>query len=271
MSSKQNQSNATWGGRIVKSLLAILLLTIAFDFGKHFILKRTLENEIALSQGVITLDSMSISIWPFLQSHLILKNFHVNVSGTPLAATTVTIRQGWRDWRLAHIQAQDVKSAETLAIQDARGILDTAELRSRVKVSELVLTGINAKLPLLEFGGSRASFDFLYEMGSHQLSLKTDAPDLFFANGIEFGLSGEGTIDTKAPIHGKMDVKIRNIDKMLKELVTAGVIDASQAGLVTAGSEFLGKIGLHDLTLPLKIEDGEVFLGPVPLFKVGKS
>lgn len=271
MSSNQNPNSTSWGRRLVQSLLTILLLAISIDFGKHFVLKRNLESEIALSQGVISLDSMSVSIWPFLQSHLILNNFHVNVSGTPLTAATVTIRQGWRDWHLAHIQAQDLKSTDTVTIQDARGILDTTDLRAKVKVTELVLTGITAKLPLLEFGGSRASFDFLYDLTTHQLSLKTDAPELSFANGVEFGLAGEGLIYTTSPIHGKMDVKIRNIDKMLKELVTVGVIDASQAGLVTAGSEFLGKIGLHDLTLPLKIEDGEVFLGPVALFKVGKS
>jgi len=202
---------------------------------------------------------------------LTLKKFHVNVSGTPLVVENASVRQGWAEWYLAHVHATDLKSAETVKVQEAHGILDVRYLKTRVKVSQLTLNGIQARLPFLAFSGEQASFDFLYEMTSQYLSLKVEAPTMAFANGATFGLSGEGVIETKTPIQGKMDVKIKNIDKMMKELVAAGVVEASQAGLVTASSNFLGNIGLHDITLPLKIEGGDVSLGPLTLFKIGKG
>lgn len=251
--------------------LAIVTLALAIDYGKHVILKSVLENEITHAEGVVSFDSMTVSLWPLFENHLVLKNFHVNVSGTPLFAAEVTLRQGWKEWREAHIQATDVRSDETVKVQEVQGTLDTQDLNARVKVTELVLKDIQVKLPLLSFSGTEASFDFLYEMMTHNLSLKADAPEMSFPNGATFGLKGEGMIHTKAPIQGKMDVRIKNIDKMMKELVAVGVVKESEAGLVTAGSNLLGKIGLHDITLPLRIEDGEVTLGPVTLFKVGKA
>jgi hypothetical protein len=265
----RNVKSANWLRRVIQWVLVTLVLVMGVDYGKHVFLKRALENEISQSQGIVTLDSLTISLWPLLQNHLVVKNFHVNVSGTPLFAKQVCIRQGWKDWSLAHVQASDVQSEERVKVQEVKGILDTKDLGKIVKVSALELKGIQAKLPLFSFSGSQASFDFLYEMATHQLSLKMDAPDMSFPNGASFGLNGQGQIHTQVPITGKMDVKIKNIDKMLKELVAVGVIDASQAELVTAGSNFLGKIGLSDLTLPLKIQDGDVTLGPINLFKVG--
>jgi hypothetical protein len=271
MTYKRKPRQTNWGRRGIQCALALAVLGITVDYGKHVILKSILENEIAQSGGVVTLESMSASLWPLFESHLILKNFHVNVSGTPLAATEVTIRQGWKEWRLAHIHATDVSSDGTVKVRDVQGILDTANLKTQVNVTQLVLTDIQAKLPLLSFSGDRATFDFLYDMTTYNLSLTADAPEMAFASGATFGLKGEGVIYTKEPIQGKMDVKIKNIDKMMKELVAVGVVKESEAGLVTAGSDFLGKIGLHDLTLPLKIQEGEVTLGPITLFKVGKQ
>ena len=260
-----------WGIRIIQVSLALIILAIGVDYGKHAVLKNVLEKEMRASEGLLTFDSLSISLMPLLQTQLIVKNFHINVSGTPLQAEEVTIRQGWRDWSLAYVKARDVKSSETVQVSEAQGILDTKGLSTHVKVSDLILFDIKAKLPLLTFSGPKASFDFLYEMMSHQLSLKVDAPNLSFSNGATFGLNGEGDINTNVPIQGNMDVKIKNIDHLLKELVAVGAIDPSKADLVTSGSEFLSKIGLQDITLPLKIEDGDVSLGPITLFKVGKK
>ena len=257
--------------RVVQGVFAAIILAICFDYGKHWALKRVLEDEIAQSEAFVSAGSLRVSLWPLFQNHLVLKNFHVHASGTPLMVEEARIRQRWGEWSLAHIHAIGVRVAGTASIQEAQGILDTADLRTRVKVSPLILKDVQINLPLLAFSSSEASFDFLYEMSAHQLSLKVDAPKMSFPNGVAFGLTGQGVIYTKAPIRGKMDVKIQNIDKMMKELVAAGVIDASQAGLVTTGSDFLGKLGLHDITLPLKIEDGGVSLGPISLFKVGKT
>jgi hypothetical protein len=105
-------------------------------------------------------------------------------------------------------------------------------------------------------------------MGTHQLSLKGDAPELSFTNGGTFGLKGDGAIQTKDPVQGKMDLKIKNIDKMMRGLVAAGVVEPSKADLLTMGSNFLGRIGLHDISLPLNIQDGDVSLGPIALFKI---
>lgn len=257
--------------RIIQSVLAAIILAVCFDYGKHRALKRVLEDEIAQSEAFVSAGSLRVAPWPLFQNHLVLENFHVHASGTPLRVEEARIRQRWGEWRRAHIQATGIRVARTASIQEAQGILDTADLRTRVKVSPLILKDVQINLPLLAFSISEASFDFLYEMGVHQLSLKADAPKMSFPNGVTFGLTGEGDIYTNAPIRGKMDVKIQNIDKMMKELVAAGVIDASQAGLVTTGSDFLGKLGLHDITLPLKIEDGDVSLGPISLFRVGKT
>jgi len=268
MSYKRKRGEGQWRRRIVPGVLAILIVAIGFDYGKHWALKRVLEQEIEQSGGLVSVQSLSVSFWPLLQNSLILKDFHVNVSGTPLAVTEIQLRQGWRDWHLAYIKGEDVKVAESVQIQEAQGILDTKDLGRQIKVSELLLINIKAKLPLISFSGTRASFDFLYEMGAHQLSLKGDASKLSFTNGATFGLSGNGAIRTSAPIQGKMDLKIKNIDKMMKELVAAGIVEESKADLVMMGSNFLGGIGLHDITLPLKIEDGDVSLGPVALFKI---
>jgi hypothetical protein len=257
--------------QFAQAVLTILILAICFDYGKHVILKKALEREIENARDLVSLESLTVSPWPLFQSYLVLKKFQVNVSGTPLAVENASIRQGWAEWNLAHIHATGLTSAETVKVQEARGILDVKDLKTRVKVSQLTLNGIHAQLPFLAFSGEQASFDFLYEMTSQHLSLKVDAPTMAFANGATFGLSGEGMIETKMPIQGKMDIKIKNIDKMMKELVTAKVVDASQAELVTASSNFLGNIGLHDITLPLKIEDGDVSLGPLTLFKIGKG
>jgi len=259
-----------WGKWAIQGILAILILAICLDYGKHLVLKHILENEIATSEGLVASDSLAVSPWPLLHSQLIVNNFQVNVSGMPIAAKTVRIRQGWLDWRQAHIHATEIKQDETVTVQETQGMLDTKDIKAQVKVSELILKGIQARLPFFTLSGAHASCDFLYDMASQRLSLKIDAPEISFPNSVTFGLNGKGLIETKAPVHGKMDVKIKNIDKMMKELVATGVIDASQAGLVTAGSDLLGSIGLRDITLPLKIEDGIVSLGPVSLFKVGK-
>lgn len=268
MSYKSKRGSRQWRQRSITSILAILVMAIGFDYGKHWALKRVLEREIEQSGGLVSVQSLSVSPWPLLQNHLILKDFHVNVPGSPLAVTQVQLRQGWRDWHLAHIKGENVKVAESVQIQEVQGILDTKDLATQIKVSELLLINIKAKLPLIAFSGSRVSFDFLYEMGTHQLSLKGDAPELSFTNGATFGLSGDGAIQTNDPIQGKMDLKIKNIDKMMKELVAAGVVEASKADLVTMGSNFLGGIGLHDISIPLKIQDGDVSLGPIVLFKI---
>jgi hypothetical protein len=257
--------------RIVQVAILLIITLLGVDYGKHVVLKRALENEIRQSEGLISFDSMAVATWPLLDNHLVINNFHVNISGTPLAAKTVIIRQGWKEWGIAHIKATDVSSDDVVTVQEAQGMLDTALLNTCVKVTELNLREIHVTLPLIAFSGKQASFDFLYEMPTHHLDLKADAPEMVFPNGASFGLSGQGVIHTNAPVQGKMDVKIKNIDKMMKELVAVGVINESQAGLVTSGSDFLSKIGLHDVTLPLKIEDGEVTLGPVQLFKVGKN
>lgn len=268
MSYKKSHEKGRWRRRIIPSILVILVAIIGVDYGKHWALKRLLEKEIEQSGGLISCQSISVSAWPLLDNHLVLKNFHVNVPDIPIIVTQICLRQGWRDWQLAHIKGKDVKVAESAEVQDVQGILDTRDLAKQVKVSELLLQNIKVNLPLITLVGSRASFEFLYEMGMQQLTLKGDAPELSFINGATFGLSGDGTIQTKNPIQGKMDLKIKNIDKMMKELVAAGVVEASQAELVTMGSNFLGKIGLHDISLPLKIQDGDVSLGPVVLFKL---
>lgn len=268
MSYKKSHEKGRWRRRIIPSILVILVAIIGVDYGKHWTLKRGLEKEIEQSGGLISCQSICVSAWPLLDNHLVLKNFHVNVPDIPIIVTQICLRQGWRDWQLAHIKGKDVKVAKSAEVQDVQGILDTRDLAKQVKVSELLLQNIKVNLPLITLFGSRASFEFLYEMGMQQLTLKGDAPELSFINGATFGLSGDGTIQTKNPIQGKMDLKIKNIDKMMKELVAAGVVEASQAELVTMGSNFLGKIGLHDISLPLKIQDGDVSLGPVVLFKL---
>ena len=265
---RRKQKKGLWGQRIILSILAILIAALGFDYGKHWTLKRALEQEIARSEGVVTLQSVSVSPWPLLQNHLVLKDFRVNVSGTPLTVRQVHLRQGWRDWHLAHIRGKDIKMAESAQVQGAQGLLDTRDLAIQVKVSELLLTNVKIKLPLITVSGTQASFDFLYKMDTHHLSLKGDAPELSFTNGVIFGLNGEGSIQAKTPIQGDMKLKIKNIDKMMKGLVAAGIIEASQADLVTMGSNLLRGVGLQDISLPLKIQDGDVSLGPIVLFKI---
>lgn len=255
----------------VKGALAIAILTISFDYGKHVVLKKVLEREIANSQGFVSVASLSVSPWPLLQSHLVLKNFQVHAPDTPVTVETVSVRQGWRDWRLAHIEATKIKSAEIVKVAEAQGILTIADLTTRVEVSHLMLKGMQVQLPLLAFSGSQASFNFLYEMAFRRLSLKINAPEMSFSNGVPFGFSGEGAFKVKPLVEGEMALKVKNIDKIMKELVTAGVVGTSQAELVTASSNFLGTIGLHDITLPFKVKDGNVSLGPVSLFRIGKG
>jgi hypothetical protein len=271
MLDKQSFSHNRLGPRLVRLALILVLIGIGFDYGKHIFLKRILEKEMSQSQGLVSVQSIIVEWWPLFDNHLIIKDFKVNLSGTPIAAQTVRIRQGWRDWNEAFIKAVDVQSNDTVTIQEAQGRLDIKDLYNRIKVSDLILRNVNVKLPLLSFSGTQASFDFLYDLATHHLSLKADAPEMTFPNGASFGLNGEGEIHTNPPMKGDMNVKIKNIDKMLKELVAVGVINESQAGLVISGSNFLDKIGFHDITLPLKIENGDVSLGPVLLFKVGKK
>ena len=268
MSYKRSYEKGRWRRRVVPGILVILVAIIGVDYGKHWALKRVIEKEIEQSEGLISCQSISVSPWPLLENHLVLQDFHVNIPDAPIVVTQICLRQGWRDWHLAHIKGKDVKVAESVQVQDAQGILDTRNLAKQIKVSELLLQNMKIKLPLITFSGPRASFEFLYEMGTQQLTLKGDAPELSFTNGATFGLSGDGAIQTKDPIQGKMSLKIKNIDKMMKELIAAGVVEASQADLVTMGSNLLGKVGLHDISLPLKIQDGDVSLGPVVLFKI---
>jgi hypothetical protein len=257
------------GRRLTQGFVAVILMAIIFDYGKHQVLRRTLEKEIQRSEGLMAVDSLSVSLWPLLQSHLVMKNFRLQSPKIVLIADQVLLRQGWRqDWRLVDIEATHIKSAEVVSVKALQGVLDTADLEARVKVSSLVLKGIEVNLPLLSFTGVQASFDFLYEIPAHNLMLRCEAPEMAFANGVSFGLKGDGNIHTHNPINGKMNLKIQNIDKMMKELAAAKVIESSQADLVMMGSNFLDKIGLHDVTLPLRIENEEVFLGPVRLFRM---
>jgi hypothetical protein len=255
--------------RLAQGLIAVILVAIAFDYGKHQILRYTLEKEIQRSEGLISVDSLSVAFWPLLQSHLEIKNFRLQLPQTNLVADQVRLRQGWRQsWDIVDIEATHIKAAEMVSAKTLHGVLDTADLNTQVKVSALILKEIEVNFPVLSFSGVQASFDFLYELPTHHLLLKGEAPDLAFANGVTFGLKGDGTVYTQNPINGKMNLKIQNIDKMMKELVAAKVIDASQADLVMMGSNFLDKIGLHDVTLPLRIENEEVFLGPARLFRI---
>jgi hypothetical protein len=268
MSYKRSREKGRWRRRIIPGILTILVAIIGIDYGKHWALKKVLEKEIDQSQGLISCQSISVSAWPLLENHLVLEGFQVNQGQAPLIVTKICLRQGWRDWHLAHIKGKDVNVAESVQVQQVQGILDTRDLATQIKVSELLLQNIKVNLPLMALSGPRASFDFLYEMGAQQLTLKGEVPELSFTNGATFGFSGDGAIQTKDPIQGKIGLKIKNIDKMMKELVAAGVVEASQADLVTLGSNLLGKIGLHDLSLPLNIQDGDVYLGPVVLFKI---
>jgi hypothetical protein len=255
--------------RLVQGLVVIIFIAIAFDYGKHQILRYTLEKEIQRSEGLISVDSLSVSFWPLLQSHLEIKNFRLQLPQTNLVADQVHLRQGWRQsWNLVDIEATHTRVAEMISAKALQGILDTTDLNAQVKVSALILKEIEVHLPVLSLSGAHASFDFLYELPTHHLSLRGEAPELTFANGVPFGLKGEGSIYTQNPINGKLNLKIQNIDKMMKELVAAKVIGASQADLVMMGSNFFDKIGLHDVTLPLRIENEEVFLGPVRLFRL---
>jgi hypothetical protein len=68
-----------------------------------------------------------------------------------------------------------------------------------------------------------------------------------------------------------MHITFKNINKMMDELVAAGVVNASQAKLVTQGTQLLGSLGVNDITLPLTLQDGQVLLGPVPLFRLGAN
>lgn len=271
MLDSQQNIPSRWGNRAIRFALSILVLAMAVDYGKHLILKSILQNQMALSDGTVTTDSITASPWPLLDNKLVLKNVRVTFSGDVVTSETIIIRQGWKDWKRAHIQAKNVRSSDMLVVEDAQGILDTAHIKSQVKISDVMLKEINVKLPLLSFSGPVASFDFVYDMTTHHLTLKTDVPEMAFPSGATFGLKGEGSIETTDPIHGNMDVKIKNIDKMMKELVDVGVINASQAGLVVSGSKFLSNIGLHDITLPLTIKDNVVSLGPVALFTIKKQ
>jgi hypothetical protein len=272
MMNQQDQAiKGSWSQRFIKFALGFIILALIVDYGKHVILKHILTDQIHQSHGLVSIESMSVSWWPLFGNHIVMKNFHVNISGTPISSSSVKIRQGWAEWQIAHISALDIRSNDFVTIREGQGLLDTKDLNTRINVSDLVLKDIHATLPLVSFSGTQASFNFLYDMTTHHLSLKADAPEMMFENGATFGLNGEGVIHTNGPIQGEMDVKIKNIDKMLKELVSVGVINESQAGLVTKGTDFLGKIGLHDITLPLKIDNGDVFLGPVHLFKIEKK
>lgn len=270
MADNKQNIPSRWGSRAIQFALSILVLAMAVDYGKHLVLKSILQNQITLSEGTVAVDSIAVSPWPLLDNKLVLKNIRVTFSGEVIDVETITIRQSWTDWKLAHIQARDVRSSDMVVVEKAQGILDTAHIKSQVKISDVMLKDIKVKLPLLSFSGPIALFDFIYDMSTHHLTLKTDVPQMVFPSGATFGLKGEGAIETKDPIHGNMDVKIKNIDKMMKELVDVGVINASQAGLVVSGSKFLSNIGLHDITLPLIIKDNIVSLGPIALFTIKK-
>lgn len=257
-----------WQHRSIQIVLTLLILAIGIDAGKHVFLKHILQKEIDKSEGIVTVDSLSVSFWPLLQNHIVLKNFKVNVSGFASSSEYVRIRQGWQDWSLAHIQAKEVYSSGAVHVREGEGILDVKDLDHIVKVSALILKDFEVKLPLVSFSGSKASFDFFYKMNEHLLDLTIDAPEMLFPDGFPFGLKGQGQFNTQPPIQGKMDVKIKNIDKILKRLASQGIIDSSQAGLLTQGGDLLGKIGLKDLTLTLKIQNGDVSLGPITLFKL---
>lgn len=257
-----------WKQRALKIIGALLGLAICFDYGKHWIFKKSLEKEFAQSGGVVSVESCKVSPWPLLQSHLILKNFHLTVDGSFLTAKQLHIRQGWLEWRSTHIQATEITGDGVAIIQAAHGVLDTTDLQTRVAVSPLILTGIQVNLPLLSFSGPEASLDFLYDIPFRQLSGNADAPTLSFSNGVTFGFTAEGAVHLQAPLQGKINVKFRNIDKMMKELVAAGIMEASQAKVVSQGSDLLGRFGVHDVTLPLTLQDDVISLGPVPLFRL---
>jgi len=254
--------------RFLRAALMMTLLAIGIDYGKHWVLMRSLEDEIANSQGTVTVESSSVSFWPLLQNHIVLKGFRLNSSSAPLFVNEIHLRQGWQDWHLAHITALDTQITNTLHIQSAHGILETANLKSLVNVKNLVLTNIKAEFSLLSVTSPLASFDFLYDMSTRQISLNGDIPTVLFANDTIFGLSGQGVFYTSPPLHGRMDLKIKNIDKMMDALVRTKMVETSQAQLVTAGSHLLGTIGVHDITLPLVVKDGDVTLGPIKLFKI---
>jgi hypothetical protein len=41
-----NTYSGKGGRRLIQGLVAVILMTIAFDYGKHWVLKHTLEKEI---------------------------------------------------------------------------------------------------------------------------------------------------------------------------------------------------------------------------------
>lgn len=257
--------------RILQGISVAIILAICFDYGKHWVFKKSLEKGIAQSKGLVSLESVTLSFWPLGEGHLVLKNFHLTLSDSFLTVEKIHIRQGWLEWGSAHIEATNLKVADVTFIQEARGVLDTTDLQTRVAVSPLILTGIHTKLPLLSFSGPQATLDCLYDIVPRRLSMKVDAPNLSFSNGATFGFNGEGALHIQDPLQGKINVKFKNIDKMMQELVAANIVEASQAKLVSQGSHFLGSLGVHDITLPLTIQDGAVSLGPVPLFKLPRT
>ena len=263
------------------AVLGTFVLAAGFDYGKHWTLKHILEKEFNTLGSPMTVETLTVSPWPLFQASVVLKNFHLQAANASLAGLLafpvslsceqVYLRQGWTDWHWAHIKAFRLQMPDFVSVKQAAGSLEITTLDRRVNVKDLILSDLKINAPLMPLSSPTASSDFLYDIATHCLSLKVDAPAIYFPDGIHFGFSGKGNFYTFPLLKGQMSLKVKNIHQLLKQLADNKVIDASESNMLMGGSRLLDSLGIQDMTLPLKIEEGTVYLGPLALMKIYPS
>lgn len=268
---KKKSARKRWYSYILRSALVAFLLIIGVDYGKHWFLKNILEKEMAKADVPFSATSVSLAYWPLFKIHVIAKNPRLLIDGISLKASEISFRQECWDWTFVQVKAKDIEGDQSIHIQESQGILKWQDFPAHICLENIILKQTRVQFPLTSFFIQEAFLDCLYETESHHLSLKGDMPKISSKNGVVFGLKGEGKLRIVEPFNGRFDLRINNIDQVLNELVALGLVPSTQANLLTAGSRFLGQLGLQDMTLPLQIKDGDVFLGPIFLMKIGKN
>lgn len=259
--------------RVLVSIVLLIFLLIGADYGQHFYLKKQIEKTLVTHENHLKVDQVRLIFSPW-KSSVQLSNVKFTPPTGEITFKQLTLRQNLLDLFQVTIHGDFLKTPPYLSIEKIDGVVGYDVLGSKNKkidIHSLELREIQTKFqvkpssPPVELEAKLLVLKGSYEQEKKQITVSSVTPKIHVNHeDASFGLSVEGNITTSSALTGKIDLKIRNLKYLLKQMRALHLIGKTEAKIALFT---LGGGGEKDQEVPLSltISENKLWLGPIPL------
>lgn len=243
----------------------ILVGALGFDVGKHWYFKNFLETQLQSASARVTADKIELKFRPFATT--------IQMSGLTLKhdqgvfqIKDVSMRQCLNQFRSAHVQGSDLTLTDYVSVEKIHGVLVINRDNNEwiFEGDPFHFTSLQTKLPNVQLKAKELETTWHYFTKSRDIDFSFNAPSFDIDEDETISLRGGGRMNLIEKPKGNVDLRVSGIDRLSNVLVKNKVISKTQAQIINFGGQLLGGQD-GEVPLPLRLEGGKFYLGPVEI------